>query len=453
MIEKIILSIGYLLATALTCLLFRRFRAGSPVFWHPLALALMALGTIVLIDPQNPVDLFYVGLHFLALTCFVAASAAHLSFVQGAERLTEFSRRGHVTSSKPLRLFVFFVLLVSVAITIAYYIAVGYNMAVLILFGGGVEDYSTMRLYSYSGANYFAPGYVNQFKNVLLPISTVAIIYWLKSARRPVELVIFSSVSVPFLIYALAGTGQRGYLFYTGASVLLSFVLHNIGGKFRILSARIVAIALPVVVLFGLMTISYNKLGDQGAGKVVEEIILRFTTVQQEGALAGFHYIHTLPIAWFAEWGKSFAGVLPGVEGSTLSHEIHAVMYGTARGTVPLSTIGSAYHNGGVVGVVLLFLLLGFAYAKLYTMYLSGEREIVRSLTFGFLFFYLIIYLADSPAALMDSGVVTALLFLGLINLFRDKKSANAYKAPSAAVTLGARMVRGDGRSPSQRTP
>lgn len=182
------------------------------------------------------------------------------------------------------------------------------------------------------------------------------------------------------------------------------------------------------MILFGLMTISYNKLGDQGAGKVVEEIIVRFTTVQQEGALVGFHYVHTLPIAWFTEWAKAFAGVLPGVEGSTLAHEIHAVMYGTARGTVPLSTIGSAYHNGGVAGVVILFSLIGFAYAKLYTMYLSGEREIVRSLTFGFLFFYLVIYLADSPAALLDSGVLTALLFLGLIKLFRDKGAATPYR-------------------------
>lgn len=436
MVEKILLTIAYLLATGLTCLLFRPFRVGSPVFWFPIAFAVMSLGTITLINPSDSVELGYVGLHFLALVSFVATATAHLSFVRGGVALAQFSARREMKSPDSIKILVGAVFLFSVVVTIYYYVSIGYNMAMLIFGGGGVQDYSTMRLNTYSGSDYFAPGYVNQFKNVLLPISSAAIMYWLWQARRKFELIAFSVFAVPFLIYALAGTGQRGYLFFTGVSVVLAFVLHNIGGKFRIFSARILAFAVPVVLLFGLMTISYYERGDQGASQVVGDIIIRFTTIQQEGALVGFHYVNSLPIAWFTEWGKAFAGILPGMEGSTMSHEIHALMYGSARGTVPLSTVGSAYHNAGVVGVVMLFSLTGFFYAKLYTMFLSGEREIVRSLTFGFVFFYLIIYLVDSPAILLDNGVVTCLLFLALIKVFRTQASV---KAASGAPPVRAR--------------
>lgn len=435
MIEKISLTLAYLLATGLTCVLYRPFRSGSPVFWFPIALAVMALGTIVLINPGDVVELKYVGLHFVALASFVIMATAHLSFVRAGDALARFSSRPETRSSDALKVMVAVVFVVSVIVTVAYYVAIGYNLALLILSGGEVQDYSTMRLNTYSGADYFAPGYVNQFKNVLLPISTVAIAYWLWEARRKVELAAFSAFSAPFLIYALAGTGQRGYLFFTGVAVVLAFVIHNIGGRFRIFTPRIFAFAAPVLVLFGLMTISYYERGDQGLSQVIGDIAIRFTTIQQEGALVGFHYVNSLPIAWFTEWGKAFAGVLPGVEGSTMSHEIHAIMYGTARGTVPLSTVGSAYHNGGWAGVVLLFSLTGFLYAKAYTMFLSGEREIVRSLTYGFIFFYLIIYLVDTPAILLDNGVVTAIFFLVLVRAFqgRDRANVRASNLPAQA--------------------
>lgn len=435
MIEKICLTIAYLLATGLTCILFRSFRSGSPVFWFPIALAVMALGTIVLINPADPVEMKYVGLFFVALASFVVMAAAHLSFVRGGAALVQFRSRPEMKSPHTLKVLVAGVFVFSVVVTIAYYVIIGYNMVFLIFGGGGVEDYSTMRLNTYSGSDYFAPGYVNQFKNVLLPIATVSIMYWFWEARRKVELLAFSLFAVPFLVYALAGTGQRGYLFFTGVSIVLAFVLHNVGGRFRILSPRIIALAVPVLVLFGLMTISYYERGDQGLAQVAGDIVIRFTTIQQEGALVGFHYVDSLPIAWFTEWGKAFAGVLPGMEGSTMAHEVHAIMYGTARGTVPLSTVGSAYHNGGLIGVIMLFSLTGFFYAKLYTMFLNGEREIVRSLTFGFLFFYLIIYLVDSPAILLDNGVVTALLFLALIKTFRERAEK---KFSSKSLPVGA---------------
>ena len=44
------------------------------------------------------------------------------------------------------------------------------------LSGQSDADITTLRLNSYSGSQYFAPGYVNQFKNVLLPALVVIVI-------------------------------------------------------------------------------------------------------------------------------------------------------------------------------------------------------------------------------------------------------------------------------------
>src|SRR5690606_35590972 len=64
------------------------------------------------------------------------------------------------------------VLLISATITIIYYVLIGYNVVILMLEGSlAFGDYSDLRLASYSGEEYFAPGYVNQFKNVLLPLT------------------------------------------------------------------------------------------------------------------------------------------------------------------------------------------------------------------------------------------------------------------------------------------
>lgn len=112
-----------------------------------------------------------------------------------------------------------------------------------------------------------------------------------------------------------------------------------------------------------------------------------------------------------------------------LSNEIHEILYGTSRGTAPLSPVGSAYYNGGIVGVILLFASLGVVYTCIYYRYLTGARSVARSMTYGFIFFYLSIYVVDAPINLLENGVLTFLLLLLLMKIGVERSSVSASRA------------------------
>lgn len=437
MLAKLIFSASYLIFMAGALWMLKPFRSASPFFWFIVAQSGMAVGTFAIIDVNSPFDIAYSMLFFLALFIFVLATALYLSNYNVIMDLKRFSESPTVDDSKNTKLFTGIMFLFCLMITIMYYNAVGYNLLASLVFGGGVEDYSTMRISAYSGSagtgdQYFAPGYVNQFKNVLLPMTAVAIAIWLRQSRQQILFLGFCAVAIPAVVLAIAGTGQRGYLFYTSGALFFSFVLHSLGRKG--LKLRMVALwGAPVLGVFLLMTAAYYGRADGGALVAIRDTALRFTTIQQQSGLVGFEYVSGLEPQWFGDWLKALLGVLPGFDGSMIAHEVHAIMYGSFRGTAPLSPIGSAYYNGRIVGVILLFALLGFFYAYAYRLYLRGPRTVLRSICYGFIFFYLAIYLADGPVSLIDTGVLAIALFLWLAQLVSARqRTQQVRKRPSA---------------------
>jgi hypothetical protein len=422
MMEKLALTVAYLMLTGAVAIVLRPFRQASPVFWFPVALTVMALGTIALINPSNNVDLLYIFLHFVAMISFVVPALLYLHKCEIGNclnnyKILPFSKSGSNARAVVIGMFAF-----CVFITIVYYIAVGYNMMFLLFSGSVGNDYSDLRIASYSGDEYFAPGYVNQFKNILLPISAVCIAVWIRESRSKMFFYVFLAISIPFVVVALAGTGQRAFIVYTAASLSFGFILHNIGRRIRINPAVMALIFGPILALFAVMTIPYY--GRQGGdlGSLAADILSRLTSIQQDAALVGFHYVHMLDIVWFKDWAQALIGIIPGQEGSRIAHEVHAIMYGSDRGTAPLSNIGSAYHNGGIITVILLHAVMGWSYAALYRRFLVGPRTIIRSISYGFIFFYLTIFIGESPASLIDNGVLTAALFLFLVSVVERRQ-------------------------------
>lgn len=417
------ITMGFFAITALSIAMFWEYRQASPTFWYPLALTLMAIGTFPMVDLGQPSDFTYVVLFFVAILSFVLSSKVSIAANRTRHNLAIFKTKPVIDNSTQQKHLVILVFFLSSVLSVIYYYMVGYNVLVLLITGGLTEDYSTMRLAAYSGDNYFAPGYFNQFKNVLLPISAICVCSWLRESKSKFVFLSCSIFIAIFTLLMLAGTGQRAYILFALVASLFGFILFSIGKDRKLKKSHVILAAIPFVILFAFMTGGYDSSEDATQGAVVARIIERFTSIQQEGALVGFHHIYQLPTAWFSEWGQGLAGVLPGVEGSTLSHEIHEVMYGTFRGTVPLSVVGSAYYNGGVIGVVLYFSVLGIAYTTLYNMFLLGDRTLARCLSYGALFFYLTVYVSDAPVVLVDNGVVTLLIFVGLLRVSAGRPS------------------------------
>jgi oligosaccharide repeat unit polymerase len=409
-----LLSVAYFAITALGLTAFWRYRRASPIFWHQAALALMAFGTFSSVNQHLPSDRVYVTLIIVAHVTFLAVAVT----VAGATKLSrafhEFVRKPQTPPSDDAVLLCVLLLLISAAVTIAYYYALGYNVLVQILEGNvSYSNYSDLRLDAYSGDEYFAPGYVNQFKNVLLPLTALILGLRLFEKRQYGLLRIYIPVAVPLLLIALAGTGQRAFIIYTIAASAFGYFLHLTGFGRSVKWRYIVLGGLILVPVFLGMTAIY--LDTASLSEMVGTAISRFTSVQQEGGLFGFQYIYQLPITWFHEWWLNLVGILPGVAGSTIDHDIHAALYGSERGTVPLTTVGSAYYNAGLLGVIILFSVLGVFYTLIYVRYLRGPRTYTRSYAYGFIFFYLSIYVADSPTILLDNGVLTCVIFLWLL--------------------------------------
>lgn len=390
------------------------YRQGAPVFWFPVALALMAIGTVPLVDLRLTSDQVYIAMFATAMVSFFAATWLSILIYPMRQNLMKYARTEEAKFSEDEVWICVIFFIISIVITILYYRAVGYNVMWLLL-SGQVEDYSTLRIESYSGVDYFAPGYVNQFKNVLLPVTALILSVFLAENSRKELFWSFIVIAWPIVFIAVAGTGQRAFLVYSFAAVVMAFSLRNAGKIQSKGRSNLVLIGIPVIALFSLMTGAYAGIDEGGVGAIIAKGVERFTSIQQEGGLFGFRYIYMLQTAWFSEWWQGVVGILPSVEGSTLSHEIYAILYGTDRGTAPLASVGSAYYNGGILGVILLFSVMGFIYSYLYRRFLVGRKSVARTFTYGFLFLYLAIYVADAPTILLDNGVLTLMIFLILL--------------------------------------
>lgn len=384
-----------------------RYRRSNPVFWFLAFQWLIGVGTIALVELDRASDVAYVLLLFAALLAFLLG--AYLAYRKHglASEYHKFWQLPVVVDSPNTRTVTAGLLALSVAVTVVYYRAVGYNLLTQIVQGLESVDFTSARLAAYGGDTYFAPGYANQFKNVLLPLtlSAMGTWAWYRGNRRAVFLL--AVLGLPFALWGLLGTGQRGAVVYA-----LGAFLFGLAAITRIRALYLLVPATLVALIFGMFSVGLGRIDQLTASTVVSEILHRSFVVQQLSGLAGLRHIYEMDAAWFSEWIQGFLGLLPGHSGSNLANQVHEVMYGSARGTAPMSTVGSAFHNGGVVGVLLMYLGMGWLYVRLYVHFLRGRRTVLRSYTYGAMFFYLAFFVTDAPVGLINKGFVTLAIVL-----------------------------------------
>ncbi|WP_144389517.1 hypothetical protein [Pigmentiphaga sp. NML080357] len=213
------------------------------------------------------------------------------------------------------------------------------------------------------------------------------------------------------------------YLVFATVSIVFGLFLLFIGTGIKIINRKMLVAIFGAAALYVFMTGQYQGEG-QGLGEVMFLSLRRIFFAQQWAGLEAFRYIYDRPIVWFHEWAESIAGILPGNRGSTLANEIHNVMFGSFGGTAPPTVFGSAYYNGGFLGIVLFFSAAGFLYTGIYARFLSGPRTASRAMTYGAIFFYLTTYFVGSPKYLFDNGVITLLVLLLIYRFTRRVRLA-----------------------------
>ena len=411
-------------------------RKGSLI--NPLALFVVfntigLIGGLLVADPGRPVDQKYVTLLFgyTVLVCI----AAGVGRAEMRSRMPMMRNGRAIPTQFTFEVSALFAL--SIAVTIVYYYAVGHITLVEAATAGPGYDAATARLDSYAGTSYFAPGYVNQFKNAILPAMAFAYVHQLWARRRHGRLVISLAIGIGVFV-AVAGTGQRGALVIVMLTVLLATLASGVLSKIRFvgLVAGIFALFSVTTLLTGRRAAEYNS-ASGFADRVVffgQSLFDRVFIEQAQSGLYAFHYTEILPRAFAEDWTTDLVGILPGYRGSDLSSQVFATIYGSTRGTAPPSIWGSVYYNFGLTlsVVVALVILGGFVYAtrKLYFSSAQSPRHLSALEVYALCGLAVASgsWIAGSPLTLLNQSVLAYVLTLWIARrAHRSASETNAW--------------------------
>jgi len=410
----IIILLSFVFLTVIISAALWPYRGGSPIFWYPIALALMGIGIFLQIDFSHPSHETHIVAIFLATISYAIPTLFFAEVLGLRVELEKFKRKPLIEDRIEVRTVVFILFLISLVVSILYFVRTGANMLVMALTSGIQDDYSTVRLAMYAGENYMAAGYYNQFKNFLLPLTSllVSLYIWKKSPRLGR---LAAAILAILCVFAVAGAGQRTYLVFAFFASIFGLALYQ-SGRAKIFSKKILVAFVLLFVAFSMMSSIY-KGTDDGIWEPILLSLERIFYSQQWAGLVAFEFVYDKPIVWLAEWYDSLRGILPGYRGSDLANHIHDYMFQSFRGTAPPTLIGSAYHNGGLILVSITFAFLGVIHTHVYKLFLAGPRSTARCFGYGALFFYLVTFFVGTPKYIFDNGIFAFWLFLFLIKL------------------------------------
>lgn len=403
--------------TAIGLIFYRKISLMNPIFWFIVFNWIMGVGVLFLLDFENKIDVIHANLTLATLACFCIGAFFSVRVFSIDRLYSKFWKSDKIILDIDVKTAVVFFVISAIA-SFIYYKMVGYNLFFSAILGGGVDDFTTMRLEAYAGESYFAPGYFNQFKNTLLPITYIYLIFALKSGLKK-KIFIFFGASI--VLYSLLGTGQRTFLVM--AFILYFFILFGVN-KGKINYTYLTIIFCIVLVFFGFGSVLLGRTENLSFADTISQFFYRIFASNQYTSVVGFQYIYDKDIIVGSDWFKSFTGILPGMKGSTISSEVFSVIFGSTRGTAPLSTWGSFYYNFGFFGTCLGAFILAWFYSYFYYVFLTGNPNLFRVVLYGGLFLYLSIWLAGSPMQIINNGALAVLLLL-LIRRLRFGKIGN----------------------------
>lgn len=387
---------------------------GNPCWYFGLSNWIMGIGSLVLLDFSSGTDRLYAQ---ILLASALLHSLSSLLVLRSRPGVVALSRRFWTIPVKAPSVSVLgrgrLLMIVAAVISVTYFALVGYNALLVGLVGmlkSEEVDVQTLRLESYAGTRYFAPGYVNQFKNVIFPMTTVLML-WVRRERD--QAIGLSWVLIPVAIVFLAGAGQRGALVTAALMALMFLALVRMRGKVR---SRIgwaeVRLTIGAVGVFSFISALQGRSSSHGSVVVSLATSLwdRLFHSNQYSGVEGFKVVSEMPISNGREWLQAGMGLLPGNRGSSLSSTVFARLYGGSRGTSPVSLWGSLWHNGGWPGVCIGAVLLGVAHGSIYRRMIRGDRETVRLLSYSIVIVLLATWVAGPFTYLLNAGLPAAIL-------------------------------------------
>lgn len=309
------------------------------------------------------------------------------------------------------------IIVVSIIVSSIYYFAIGYNVFLISLRSFFLEftipkNIADLRLATYAGERYFAPGYVNQFKNILFPLMLMYLaIFYINAPNRINKylLLLYFVLNAIFIF----GTGQRGAFVI---ACLVFFVLVNLSLNKKKRMKMIVLLTIFALFLFILSSLFLGRqikdISEINFVSLFSLITSRVFGSNQLSSVVGFRYIYELKISWGYDWYKSFEDLLKFQKSDylSISSRIFSILYGSTRGTAPPSIWGSVWYNFGPFGVFVIPIFLGVVFQMIFYRLVRGRKNLDRLICYSFLIVILGTWIAGSPSRLINNGLATVIL-------------------------------------------
>jgi hypothetical protein len=353
------------LALLLAYVSLRRRTKWGPPFWiHEALLIGQALSwsgavTLLALDPTAAVMRF-VLFSCVAQISFTTGCILAISRPRTATGTSQVLTEGEVRSA-------YLLALGAAAVCLLFVVVILLNEdlgPILLSVITGDEDFISYRLIMSTGrAVYLAPGYVKQFRDVMLPVGFLVLIIGKAGVSR---LLLAALWVVGFAAAILSGERSVLMIHVYVLGVGLVFKQGRSAATRRTIMIATMAIGASAFVgftfLLGRTTIGASIF--QVFGEALWGLFSRVALVVPSENAAGFPFWEPLVPTWGTSWFAELAGILPGVQNS-FSNDLHALLGGSPLGNSTLGLAPDVYFAYGMVGAAVIPLLYAVILARI----------------------------------------------------------------------------------------
>jgi hypothetical protein len=420
----ILIIIFYMIISCMFIYYTRKQWLLNPASLFVLTQLIFFIGLIQFTDMNIESDTVHLVINIVGMTQFIVAATLCNKIFQPSVKTVKvwlslpYKR---IESNFQFNTLISVIILTAILISFIYYYRVGYNLfidqALSVVKGEDplsmYSDIAGKRLDAYSGETYFAPGYTNQFKNVLLPLLVCYLYsryFLLKKRRDLLSALILSPLSLIFLL----GTGQRGAF---AIMTLVMFIFFNASLTSNKKKYFNIILCLCFIAVFSFSSYLIGRSlshSDSGVDffKMLMALPERILLGNQEAAVVGFHYVYPLPTQYGMDWVNDLMNLLPFKTKSNMNiaSEAYYILFGSDRGTAPISIWGSIWYNWGPIGNLVIPFIMGLIYQGLYIKFIKGPKTLFRTLIYSSITVYLGTWIAGGPDSLVNIGLVTIII-------------------------------------------
>lgn len=142
---------------------------------------------------------------------------------------------------------------------------------------------------------------------------------------------------------------------------------------------------------------------------LLRELQKRIVFDNQFSGWVAFRYLSAKPTQWGREWVDGILGILPGHPGSSLAGEVFEYLYGSDRGTAPVSMWGSVFYNWSWLGIVLFPVVLALVADRLVKLFRSIDNpSSLEAVGYAGVSAVLGNWVVGGPEFLLNTGLVAS---------------------------------------------